>query len=238
MYRERRLGPNATAWPAAPSVSTNWRWRVPADEAAEPGIVDFGARQGWRTPKMARVEAALLVASGSLSPRKLIQAATLVDSRDLTAIVERLNAAYDARGTAFRIERVAGGYRLLTRPGLADWLGKIFHRLQEAKLSPPALETLSIVAYRQPVTRADVEVIRGVSCAEMLKYLMERGLVRIAGEDNSLGRPFIYETTRAFLEKFGLGTLDDLPNARQLRRKVQASSSADSEEDTADQAAA
>jgi segregation and condensation protein B len=187
---------------------------------------------------MARVEAALLVASGSMSPRKLVQAATLADSRDLTAIIDRLNAAYDARGTAFRIERVAGGYRLLTRPNLADWLGKIFHRLQEAKLSPPALETLSIVAYRQPVTRADVEVIRGVSCAEMLKYLMERGLVRIAGEDNSLGRPFIYETTRAFLEKFGLGSLDDLPNAQQLRRKVQAAPTADSEEDTTDQAAA
>jgi segregation and condensation protein B len=85
------------------------------------------------------------------------------------------------------------------------------------KLSPPALETLTVVAYRQPITRAEIEAVRGVQCAEMLKHLLERGLVRIAGEDNSLGRPYLYETTRQFLEVFGLGSLDELPLADRLR---------------------
>ena len=80
------------------------------------------------------------------------------------------------------------------------------------------LETLAIVAYRQPLTRADLEAVRGVQSAEMLKQLMERELVRIAGEDDSLGRPFLYETTRKFLELYGLQTLDDLPLAERLRR--------------------
>ena len=85
-------------------------------------------------------------------------------------------------------------------------------------MTPPALETLAIVAYRQPITRADIEAIRRVQCSEMLKHLMERGLVRIAGEEDSLGRPFLYETTRQFLELFGLSGLDALPMANSLRK--------------------
>jgi segregation and condensation protein B len=85
------------------------------------------------------------------------------------------------------------------------------------KLSPPAMETLTVIAYRQPITRADIEAVRGVQCTEMLKQLMDRGLVRIGGEDNSLGRPYLYETTRKFLEVFGLRSLNDLPRADSLR---------------------
>jgi segregation and condensation protein B len=112
---------------------------------------------------------------------------------------------------------VATGYQLLTRPEYAPWLDKLHQRQTELKLSPPALETLTVVAYRQPLTRADIEAVRGVQCAEMLKQLMERGLVRIAGEDDSLGRPYLYETTRVFLELFGLRSLADLPMADRLR---------------------
>ncbi len=141
----------------------------------------------------------------------------LADSGQATRIVEQLNAAYDRDRSAYRIERAANGYLLLTRPPFAHWLGRVHHRQGDMKLSPPALETLTVVAYRQPVTRADVEAVRGVQCAEMLKQLLERGLVRIAGEDNSLGRPYLYETTRQFLEVFGLGGLDELPLADRLR---------------------
>ena len=105
----------------------------------------------------------------------------------------------------------------MTRPIFARWLDKLHHRQSQLKLSPPAMETLTIVAYRQPVTRADVEEIRGVQCAEMLKQLMERGLARVAGHDDSLGRPYLYATTRRFLELFGLRTLNDLPMAERLR---------------------
>ncbi len=171
-----------------------------------------------RTPKMARVEAVLVVADGALSAKRLVQLATLADVGEAKRLIEQLNVAYDRDHSAFRIERVASGYRLLTKPQYSFWLGKLHQRQAELKLSPPALETLAIVAYRQPVTRADVETIRRVQCSDMLKHLMERGLVRIAGEEDSLGRPFLYETTRSFLELFGLRGLDALPMAESLRK--------------------
>lgn len=167
---------------------------------------------------MARVEAVLLVAEGPLTTRKLATLATLADPAEATVIIGQLNAAYQRSGTAFQIERVATGYQLLTRPQFAFWLGRLHQREIELKLTPPAMETLTIIAYRQPITRADLEVIRGVQCAEMLKMLMERGLVRIGGEDDSLGRPYLYETTRKFLETFGLRSLDELPMGDQLRK--------------------
>ena len=171
-----------------------------------------------RTPKTARLEAVLFVAEGALSTRKLTQLATLVDVAETRLLIDRLNASYDETGSSFRIERVATGYRLLTRPEFSPWLNKLHNRHSELKLSPPAMETLTLVAYLQPITRADVESIRGVQCAEMLKQLIERDLVRIIGEDESLGRPYLYGTTRNFLELFGLRHLDDLPMAESLRR--------------------
>lgn len=174
-------------------------------------------RTTFRTAAEARVEAVLIVADGPLTPRRIAQHAMLPDAADAKRAIDRLNAAYDRDGTAFRVERVAAGYRLLTRPEVAPWLDRIHRRSDRLKLSPPALETLTIVAYRQRCTRADVEAVRGVQSAEMLKYLMDRGLVRIAGEDDSLGRPYLYETTKQFLELFGLRTLADLPRAAELR---------------------
>lgn len=174
-------------------------------------------RATFRTAAEVRVEAVLIAADGPLTPRRIAQHAMLPDAADAKRAIDRLNAAYDRDGTAFRVERVAAGYRLLTRPEVAPWLDRIHRRSDRLKLSPPALETLTIVAYRQPCTRADVEQIRGVQSAEMLKHLMERGLVRIAGEHDSLGRPYLYETTKPFLELFGLRTLADLPRAAELR---------------------
>lgn len=166
---------------------------------------------------MARLEAVLLVADAPFSPRRLAQMATLADATEARTLINRLNAAYEQTATPFRVERIAVGYRLLTLPQFAFWLGKLHNREAELKLSPPSMETLTIVAYRQPITRADVEAIRGVQCSEMMKQLMDRGLVRIGGEDDSLGRPFLYETTRKFLETFGLRDLEELPLADRLR---------------------
>lgn len=171
-----------------------------------------------RTPKMARVEAVFVVSDVALSPKRLAQLATVADANEARHLIDQLNSAYDRGKSAFRIERVASGYRLLTRPIFSFWLGKLHQRQAELKLTPPALETLAIVAYRQPITRADIEAIRRVQCSDMLKHLMERSLVRIAGEDDSLGRPFLYETTRQFLELFGLRGLDALPMAESLRK--------------------
>jgi segregation and condensation protein B len=186
-------------------------------------LVEIGP-DGRRTRKAARVEAALFVSESAVSAKRLAQLVALADSGEAIRIIDQLNAAYDRDRSAFRIERAANGYRLLTRPDYSRWLGRIHQRPNEAKLSPTALETLTVVAYRQPITRADIEAIRGVHCTDILKQLMERGLVRIAGEDNSLGRPYLYETTRTFLELFGLQTLDDLPLADRLRLSAAAES--------------
>ncbi len=109
------------------------------------------------------------------------------------------------------MEEIAGGYQLLTRARYSPWLRRLSSSLREVRLSPPALETLAVVAYRQPVLRAEIEAIRGVQCGEVLRQLIERDLVRIAGRSEELGRPLLYGTTRQFLQVFGLRHLDDLP---------------------------
>ena len=171
-----------------------------------------------RTVKMARIEAVLLVSDSAISMRRLVQLATLADVSEARELLTNLNQAYDAAGSAFRIEEVATGVQLLTRPEFSHWLDKLHQRQSQLKLSAPAMETLAIVAYRQPITRADIEAIRGVQCSEMLKYLMERNLIRIGGEDDSLGRPYLYVTTKQFLELHGLNSLNDLPMSDRLRK--------------------
>jgi segregation and condensation protein B len=194
-----------------------WQWRTSPREPAARMLP--AASSGALGEKTARLEAALFVAEGPLSAQKLCQFALLADVAETKQHIEELNRTYDEDGSAFRVERVAGGFQLLTRPELAYWLDQLHQRQAELKLSPPALETLTIIAYRQPITRADIEEVRGVQCAEIIKHLMDRGLVKIGGEEDSLGRPYLYATTRSFLESFGLRSLNELPNADQLRRK-------------------
>ncbi len=174
-----------------------------------------------RSLKMAKVEAVLFVADSALSTRKISQLATLANATEAKELIDKLNAALTATNSSFHIKRVATGYQMMTQPQYAFWLNKLHQRQAALKLSPPALETLAMVVYRQPITRADIESIRGVQSAEMLKQLMERGLVRINGKDDSLGRPFLYESTRKFLEIFGLKSLDDLPMGETLRIRPQ-----------------
>lgn len=112
---------------------------------------------------------------------------------------------------------VAGGFQLMSRPKFAPWLRRL-HGQTEVRLSPPAIETLAVVAYRQPIPRADIEAIRGVQCGEILRQLMERELVRIVGRSDDLGRPFLYGTTRQFLQVFGLRHLDELPRPELIRK--------------------
>ncbi len=190
-----------------------WQLRLGPGEVQ---AVDEGATPHRRTPRQARVEAALLVADGALSARRIAQCAALLDAGEAKQVVDELNAAYDDTASAFRIERVGAGYQMLTRPVFHRWLDRVHHRQERLKLSNSALETLAVVAYRQPITRADIEAVRGVAAAEMLKQLMERGLVKIVGEDDSLGRPYLYGTTRQFLEAYGLRSLEDMPLAENL----------------------
>lgn len=205
----------------AATEQNGWSWRFWRGRQAEHAADETGGSPLTRSPKLARLEAALFVADRALSLRKLVQMATLADTSEARELIEQLNAAYDADQTAFRVEEVAAGYKLLTRPKLSKWIDRLHDRQAYVKLSAPAMETLAIIAYRQPCTRADVESIRGVQAAEMIKQLLERQLVRIVGEDDSLGRPYLYGTTRLFLESFGLSNLNQLPMAEQLRPQVE-----------------
>src|SRR4051812_10459191 len=169
-----------------------------------------------RDPRLALVEAALFAADEPLTPRRLAAVAGLPDAAEARKLVQQLHALYERDGTAFQVEELAGGYQLLTRPEYHPWLARLRRHAAEVRLTPAAREALAIVAYRQPVTRADVEAIRGVQSGEVLRQLMETGLVRIAGRDDSLGRPHLYGTTRKFLQMFGLKALRDLPQTEDL----------------------
>lgn len=136
------------------------------------------------------------------------------------AAVELLNAHYTETKRAFRIESVAGGYRLMTLPKFAPVLEAYHGKRERHGVSRAALETLSIIAYKQPITRAGLENIRGVACGEVLRSLIERRLVTIVGRAEELGRPMLYGTTRAFLETFGLSSVKDLPSVEDFKARV------------------
>jgi len=211
-------GNPARFWPPVSEPGDLAGRGTPQSAASDDQFTPLGKLSKERTPKLSRLEAVLLITDVPLPPRKIASLAGLADATEARTLINRLNQVYDQSGTPFRVERVAAGYRLLTRPEYALWLGKVHQREADLKLTPTAMETLTIIAYRQPLTRADIEAIRGVQCSEMIKQLMDRGLVRIGGEDDSLGRPFLYETTRVFLETFGLRDLNELPHADRLRR--------------------
>lgn len=164
-----------------------------------------------RRPLAAALEAALFSADEPIPPRRL---ATIIESprgESMDDLIEDLRSSLDAEQSALEIVERAGGVQLLTRPEYFPWLTRLRHSVGDGRLSPTLLESLAIVAYRQPIMRADLEAIRGVHCGDSLRELMERGLVRIVGRDCSLGRPILYGTTQRFLQLFGLRNLQELP---------------------------
>lgn len=194
-------------------VSPSYRFFIHFLSPDEQQVITPPPTGSTEAQKMQVVEAVLFVAKDSLSSRKLAQVAGLADATEARTLVRLLNHRYDSGGRVFRIEEVAGGFCLLTRPQFAPWLRRMRHVPGELRLTQSAMETLAIVAYRQPVPRADIEAIRGVSCGELLKQLMQRDLVRICGRSEDLGRPYLYGTTRNFLQMFGLRSADRLPRS-------------------------
>jgi segregation and condensation protein B len=174
-----------------------------------------------RDDRAARLEAVLFLAREPMNSRKLAQIAGLADGTEARTLVRRLNRWYDESGSAFRAEELAGGFQLMSRPKFGPWLRRMVQSPIEMRLSGPAQETLAVVAYRQPVLRAEIEAIRGVDCGEILRQLMDRDLVRTAGRANELGRPYRYATTKRFLQVFGLRHLEELPRADLLRSSHQ-----------------
>ena len=177
------------------------------------------------------IEALLFSAQKPLSIREIVTAIKSAGNEDLpnefsharqaaaAAALEQLKIEYIEQERAFQLIEKAEGWQLATDPKYALWVRELFPAPKPARLSAPALETLAIIAYRQPITRADVEAVRGVNIDGVLQTLMERGLVKIAGRAEIPGRPLLYETTQFFLDHFGLRNLDELPNVEELRKR-------------------
>ena len=183
---------------------------------------DFGGERSFdRDEKLARLEAVLFLAKEPLNPQKMSKFANLANAKEALTLVSRLNDLYDHSARAFRVYQVAGGWQLRTRPQFGKWLRRLKHIPREVRLSAPSMETLAVVAYRQPVLRADIEEIRGVGCGEILRQLMERDLVRVSGRSEELGRPYFYSTTQHFLQIFGLRDLKELPRAEFFRQSLE-----------------
>jgi segregation and condensation protein B len=163
------------------------------------------------------VEAVLFASDESLNASRLAKIAETSASQ-VRRCVDTLNERYQAGGSAFRIEQIAGGYQMLTLPVFDHWLKKLITVRGDSRLSPAALETLAIISYKQPIIRADIEAIRGVQCGEVIRSLMYKGLVKIVGRAEILGRPMQYGTTKKFLEVFGLNSLKDLPKVEELKK--------------------
>lgn len=179
---------------------------APKGPSIEPGVI---------APS---VEAILISADRPIPPAKIAESVGpsftgrgVTDSGAIRKAVELLNETYASQGRSFRIEAVSGGLRLMTRPEYAEVLARFHGQRAQTRLSRAAIESLAIIAYKQPITRAEVEAIRGVASGEILKTLMERRLVTITGRAEELGRPMLYGTTRQFLELFGLSAIKDLP---------------------------
>ncbi len=132
--------------------------------------------------------------------------------------LRELGAEYEEQQRGFRLVESGSGWKAVTAPDAVPWVRQLFPENRPARLSPSALETLAIVAYRQPITRADIEAVRGVNVDGVMQTLLERGVIRISGRADVPGRPLLYGTTEFFLEHFGLRSLDELPNCAELRR--------------------
>lgn len=165
------------------------------------------------------VEALVFASPEPLTARMLFKLLADEPREDVQAALDALVADYQRPG-GLHLAQVAGGYQITTRPELHDWVRRLFHERNASKLSVAALETLSVVAYRQPVTAAEANEIRGVNTSGVLSTLLERHLIKIVGRKNVVGRPFLYGTTKEFLIRFGLKDLTDLPKVEDMAQAL------------------
>lgn len=170
---------------------------------------------------LAPIEAMLVSSDRPLKPIALVDAIGVhldvqLKESNIADAIKALNEQYVESGRAFTIESVSGGYRMMTRAEHAPVIAAMHRSRASTRLSKPALETLAIIAYRQPITRAELEAIRGVACGEVVRSLMERKMVKITGRAEELGRPMLYGTTRQFLDTFGLSSVKDLPKPEEF----------------------
>ena len=161
------------------------------------------------------VEALVFAAPEPLTPKTLFKLLASEPKEDVTAAVAALKADYENRPGLQWVE-VAGGFQIVTRPELHEWVRRLFHEQTTQKLTVQALETLAVIAYKQPMTALEITEVRGVNTSGVLSTLLERHLIKIVGRKNVVGRPFLYATTREFLIRFGLNDLTDLPRIEDM----------------------
>src|SRR5215213_3568867 len=173
------------------------------------------------------LEALLFSTHHPLTAGRLAELLELESTKPIRKAIKELNEQYITGDRSFRVEQVAGGYQLLTLPDFGEILKRLHQKEVDAKLTKAALETLAIIAYKQPILRADIEAIRGVACGETIRSLMEKHLVKIAGRAEVPGRPILYGTTKRFLELFGLNSVKDLPQGEGITPPKQIAPAAD-----------
>ena len=166
------------------------------------------------------LEAILFAAGEPLTIRRISAAITDADAGGIRETLQAMQQEYDNAGRGFLIEESAGGWQMLSRQEHAELIAQLIRTSDKTKLSPAAFETLAIIAYRQPIGRAAIENIRGVQAGPMLRALLDRRLIKITGREEVPGRPFLYGTTRQFLERMGLRSLKDLPKAEEMLRDI------------------
>ena len=163
----------------------------------------------------ATVEALIFASPEPITPKRLCRLLSEEPKEDVLTAIESLKADYENRPGLQMVE-VAGGYQIVTRPELNDWVRRLFHEQSASKLTVAGLETLAVIAYKQPITALEIGEIRGVNTSGVLSTLLERHLIKIAGRKNVVGRPFVYATTKEFLIRFGLKDLNDLPKIEDM----------------------
>ena len=188
-----------------------------ADAQTEETPTEPVAHEDAGTPTVESVIEAILFATDEPLTENRLASIVETTAKQVRASIKALNAKYEGNGSAFRIEQIAGGHQMLTLSLYNMWLKKMLRARSDTKLSPAAMETLAIIAYKQPIIRVDIEAIRGVAVGEVIRSLMYKGLVKITGRAEVLGRPMLYGTTKKFLEIFGLNSIRDLPKAEELK---------------------
>lgn len=164
------------------------------------------------------VEAILFVSDEPLTINKIGEIIEHDDKDRLKDVIDQLKAEYNSQGKGFQIEEIAGGYQVLSRPEYQQWVSRLIKKRHEVKLSQAGLETLAIIAYRQPIMRSDIEAIRGVQSGHLIRTLIEIGFVKVTGRAAVIGHPLLYGTTKKFLQHFGLKSIKDLPLPEEIAK--------------------
>jgi segregation and condensation protein B len=178
-------------------------------------VADDSAAPAPSAEVRATVEALIFASPEPITPKRLCRLLSEEPKEDVLAAIESLKADYENRPGLQMVE-VAGGYQIVTRPELNDWVRRLFHEQSASRLTVAGLETLAVIAYKQPITALELGEIRGVNTSGVLSTLLERHLIKIAGRKNVVGRPFVYATTKEFLIRFGLKDLNDLPKIEDM----------------------